>query len=136
MADDVFLSRLIETGGKWPLPGLRVLVFAWGHTIEGTIVSGKEYDNGLAAAIDKAMAPMSAGDTGARAGLEKDRDGLKATAVSDSAKGHASHLFLKSVSVDGDKDLDRLRIPLASVVGYALLEQVKEKAVNDGFLRR
>jgi hypothetical protein len=136
MADDVVLTRLIETGTKWPALGLRVMVFAWGHTIEGTIIPGKEYDEGVAAAIDKAMAPSVALEGAARNGVEKDRDALKAAATSEGAKGHASWLFLKSVSVDGDKNLDRLRIPVGAVVGYALLEQLKEKAVNDGFLRR
>jgi hypothetical protein len=136
MADDVVLTRLIETGTKWPALGLRVMVFAWGHTIEGTIIPGKEYDEGVGAAIDKAMAASAALEGSARNGVEKDRDALKAAASSDGAKGHASWLFLKSVSVDGDKNLDRLRIPVGAVVGYALLEQLKEKAVNDGFLRR
>jgi hypothetical protein len=136
MADDVVLTRLIETGTKWPALGLRVMVFAWGHTIEGTIIPGKEYDEGVAAAIDKAMAPSAALDGSARHGVEKDRDALNAASSSDGAKGQASWLFLKSVSVDGDKNLDRLRIPVGAVVGYALLEQLKEKAVNDGFLRR
>jgi len=136
MADDVVLTRLIETGTKWPTLGLRVMVFAWGHTIEGTIIPGKEYDEGVAAAIDKAMAPSAALEASARNSVEKDRDALKAAASSDGAKGQASWLFLKSVSVDGDKNLDRLRIPIGAVVGYALLEQLKEKAVNDGFLRR
>jgi hypothetical protein len=136
MAEDVVLGKLIEAGTKWPAVGLRIMVFAWGHTIEGTIIPGKEYDEGVAAAIDKAMAPPASLDTAARSGVEKDRDALKAAANSDGAKGHASYLFLKSVSVDGDKNLDRLRIPLGAVVGYALLEQLKEKAVNDGFLRR
>lgn len=136
MADDVVLTRLIETSTKWPALGLRIMVFAWGHTIEGTIISGKEYDEGVAAAIDKAMAPSAALEGAARNGVEKDRDALKAAASSDGAKGHVSHVFLKSVSVDGDKNLDRLRIPLGAVVGYAVLEQLKEKAVNDGFLRR
>jgi hypothetical protein len=136
MADDVVLTRLIETGTKWPALGLRVMVFAWGHTIEGTVIPGKEYDEGLAAAIDKAMAPSAALEGSARNGVEKDRDALKAAASSDGAKAQAPWLFLKSVSVDGDKNLDRLRIPVSAVVGYALLEQLKEKAVNDGFLRR
>lgn len=136
MAEDVVLSRLIETGMRWPALGLRIMVFAWGHTIEGTIIPGKEYDEGVAAAIDKAMAPSAALEAPARKGVEKDRDALKAAASTDDAKGNASHLFLKSVSVDGDKNLDRLRIPVGAVVGYALLEQLKEKAVNDGFLRR
>jgi hypothetical protein len=136
MADDVVLTRLIETGVKWPAQGLRIMVFAWGHTIEGTIIPGKEYDEGVAAAIDKAMTPAAALEGAARNGVEKDRDALKTAASGDGAKGHASYLFLKSVSVDGDKNLDRLRIPVAAVVGYALLEQLKEKAVNDGFLRR
>jgi hypothetical protein len=136
MAEDVVLSRLIETGIKWPALGLRIMVFAWGHTIEGTIIPGKEYDEGVAAAIDKATSPSVALDATAARGVEKDRDALKAAASSDGAKGHASYLFLKSVSVDGDKNLDRLRIPVAAVDGYALLEQLKEKAVNDGFLRR
>jgi hypothetical protein len=136
MAEDVVLGKLIEAGTKWPAVGLRIMVFAWGHTIEGTIISGKEYDEGVAVAIDKAMSPSPSVEASARNGLEKDRDALKATANSDGAKGHASYLFLKSVSVDGDKNLDRLRIPLGAVVGYALLEQLKEKAVNDGFLRR
>jgi hypothetical protein len=136
MAEDVVLSKLIETGTKWPAQGLRVMVFAWGHTIEGTIIPGKEYEEGVIEAIDKAMAPSAALETAARNGVEKDRDALKAAATSDGAKGHASYLFLKSVSVDGDKNLDRLRIPVGAVVGYALLEQLKEKAVNDGFLRR
>jgi hypothetical protein len=136
MADDVVLTRLIETGAKWPAQGLRIMVFAWGHTIEGTIIPGKEYDEGVAAAIDKAMTPAAALEGAARNGVEKDRDALKTAASDDGAKGHASYLFLKSVSVDGDKNLDRLRIPVAAVVGYALLEQLKEKAVNDGFLRR
>jgi hypothetical protein len=136
MADDVVLTRLIETGAKWPAQGLRIMVFAWGHTIEGTIIPGKEYDEGVAAAIDKAMTPAAALEGAARNGVEKDRDALKTAASGDGAKGHASYLFLKSVSVDGDKNLDRLRIPVAAVVGYALLEQLKEKAVNDGFLRR
>jgi hypothetical protein len=136
MADDVVLTRLIETGAKWPAQGLRIMVFAWGHTIEGTIIPGNEYDEGVATAIDKAMAPSSALEGAARNGVEKDRDGLKAAASSDGAKGQASYLFLKAVSVDGDKNLDRLRIPVGAVVGYALLEQLKEKAVNDGFLRR
>ena len=136
MAEDVVLSRLIETGIKWPALGLRIMVFAWGHTIEGTIIPGKEYDEGVAAAIDKAMSPSPPLEGSARSGVEKDRDALRAAASSDGAKGHASYLFLKSVSVDGDKNLDRLRIPVGAVVGYALLEQLKEKAVNDGFLRR
>lgn len=136
MADDVVLSRLIEIGTKWPLLGPRIMVFAWGHTIEGTITSGKDYDDGIAAVIDKALAPSPSLDAGARAGLEKDRDALKAAASGDGAKGQGSHLFLKSVSVDGDKNLERLRIPLSAVAGYALLERLKEKAVNDGFLRR
>jgi hypothetical protein len=136
MADDVVLTRLIETGTKWPALGLRVMVFAWGHTIEGTIIPGKEYDEGVAAAIDKAMGPSAALEAAAQKSVEKDRDALKAAASSDGAKGQASWLFLKSVSVDGDKNLDRLRIPVGAVVGYALLEQLKEKAVNDGFLRR
>jgi hypothetical protein len=136
MADDVVLTRLIETGTKWPALGLRVMVFAWGHTIEGTIIPGKEYDEGVAAAIDKAMAPPAALEGSARNGVDKDRDALKAAASSDGPKGQAPWLFLKSVSVDGDKNLDRLRIPVGAVVGYALLEQLKEKAVNDGFLRR
>jgi hypothetical protein len=136
MADDVVLTRLIETGTKWPALGLRVMVFAWGHTIEGTIIPGKEYDEGVAAAIDKAMAPSAALEAAAQKSVEKDRDALKAAASTDGAKGQASWLFLKSVSVDGDKNLDRLRIPVGAVVGYALLEQLKEKAVNDGFLRR
>jgi hypothetical protein len=136
MADDVVLTRLIETGTKWPALGLRVMVFAWGHTIEGTIIPGKEYDEGVAAAIDKAMAPSAALEGSARNGVDKDRDALKAAASSDGPKGQAPWLFLKAVSVDGDKNLDRLRIPVGAVVGYALLEQLKEKAVNDGFLRR
>ncbi len=136
MADDVVLTRLIELGTKWPLLGPRIMVFAWGHTIEGTITSGKEYDEGMATVIDKAIAPSPALDSGARAGLEKDRDALKAAANGEGAKGQGSHLFLKAVSVDGDKNLVRLRIPLSAVVGYALLEPLKEKAVNDGFLRR
>jgi hypothetical protein len=136
MADDVVLTRLIETGTKWPALGLRVMVFAWGHTIEGTIIPGKEYDEGVAAAIDKAMAPSAALEGSARNSVDKDRDALKAAASSDGPKGQAPWLFLKSVSVDGDKNLDRLRIPVGAVVGYALLEQLKEKAVNDGFLRR
>lgn len=136
MAEDVVLSKLIETGTKWPAQGLRVMVFAWGHTIEGTIIPGKEYDEGVAAAIDKAMSPSPSLESSSRSGVEKDRDALKAAATSDGVKGHASYLFLKSVSVDGDKNLDRLRIPVGAVVGYALLEQLKEKAVNDGFLRR
>jgi hypothetical protein len=136
MADDVVLTRLIETGAKWPAQGLRIMVFAWGHTIEGTIIPGKEYDEGVAAAIDKAMAPSAALEGSARNGVDKDRDALKAAASSDGPKGQAPWLFLKSVSVDGDKNLDRLRIPVGAVVGYALLEQLKEKAVNDGFLRR
>jgi hypothetical protein len=136
MADDIVLSRLIETGTKWPLLGLRIMIFAWGHTIEGTITSGKEYDEGVSGAIDKAMTPPAGGDNAARTGVEKDRDALKAAASSEGAKSQASNVFLKSVSVDGDKNLDRLKIPLSAVVGYALLEQLKEKAVNDGFLRR
>lgn len=136
MAEDVVLSRLIETGTKWPALGLRIMVFAWGHTIEGTIIPGTEYDEGVEGAIDKAMALTAALEAPARKGAEKDRDALKAAASSDGPKGHASYLFLKSVSVDGDKNLDRLRIPIGAVVGYALLEQLKEKAVNDGFLRR
>lgn len=136
MADDVVLTRLIETGTKWPALGLRVMVFAWGHTIEGTIIPGKEYDEGVAAAIDKAMSPSPALEAATARGVEKDRDALKSAASSDGAKGHATCLFLKSVSVDGDKNLDRLRIPLGAVVGHALLEQLKEKAINDGFLRR
>jgi hypothetical protein len=136
MADDVVLTRLIETGTKWPALGLRVMVFAWGHTIEGTIIPGKEYDEGVAAAIDKAMAPSAALEGSARNGVDKDRDALKAAASSDGPKGQTPWLFLKAVSVDGDKNLDRLRIPVGAVVGYALLEQLKEKAVNDGFLRR
>jgi len=136
MADDVVLGKLIETGTKWPALGFRIMVFAWGHTIEGTIISGKEYDEGVAAAIDKAMAPSPALEGAARNGVEKDRDALKATTNSDGAKSQTSYLFLKAVSVDGDKNLDRLRIPVGAVVGYALLEQLKEKAVNDGFLRR
>jgi len=136
MADDVVLGKLIETGTKWPALGLRIMVFAWGHTIEGTIIPGKEYDEGVAAAIDKAIAPSAAFEGAARNGVEKDRETLKAAASSDGAKGHASYLFLKSVSVDGDKNLDLLRIPVGAVVGYAVLEQLKEKAVNDGFLRR
>jgi len=136
MPDDVVLTRLIETGTKWPALGLRIMVFAWGHTIEGTIIPGKEYDEGVGAAIDKAMAPSAPLEGTARNGVEKDRDALKAAASSEGAKSNASHIFLKSVSVDGDKNLDRLRIPVGAVVGYALLEQLKEKAVNDGFLRR
>ena len=136
MPEDVVLSRLIETGSKWPALGLRIMVFAWGHTIEGTIIPGKEYDEGVAAAIDKAMTPSTAAEVAGRNSVEKDRDALKAAASSEGAKGHASYLFLKAVSVDGDKNLDRLRIPVGGVVGYALLEQLKEKAVNDGFLRR
>lgn len=136
MADDVVLSKLIETGARWPALGLRVMVFAWGHTIEGTIIPGKEYDEGVAAAIDKAMSPSPPLEAASARGVEKDRDALKAAATSDGAKGQAAYLFLKSVSVDGDKNLDRLRIPIGAVVGYASLEQLKEKAVNDGFLRR
>jgi len=136
MADDVVLAKLIETGTKWPALGLRVMVFAWGHTIEGTITSGKEYDEGVTAAIDKAIAPSPSVEAAARTGMEKDRSALKASASSEGAKAHASHIFLKSVSVDGDKNLDRLRIPFPAVDGYALLEQLKEKAINDGFLRR
>lgn len=136
MADDVVLSELIETAGKWPACGLRVMIFAWGHTIEGTIISAKEYDAGMAAAIDKALTSSPALDAGARAGIDKDRDALKTAASRDGAKVNASHVLLKLVSVDGDKNLDLLRIPLAAVDGYALLEQLKEKAVNDGFLRR
>jgi hypothetical protein len=136
MADDVVLSRLIETATKWPALGLRIMVFAWGHTIEGTITSGKEYDEGVGAAIDKAMSPSSTVEPSARAGTEKDRNALKAAATSESTKTHSSYLFLKEVSVDGDKNLDRLRIPLSAVDGHAVLEPLKEKAVNDGFLRR
>jgi hypothetical protein len=136
MADDGVLSRLIETGTKWPALGLRVMVFAWGHTIEGTITSSNEYDEGVGAAIDKAMSPSGTVETAARAGMEKDRNALKAAATSESTKTQASYLFLKSVSVDGDKNLDRLRIPLSAIDGHALLEQLKEKAINDGFLRR
>ncbi len=137
MADDVVLAKLIETGTKWPALGLRVMVFAWGHTIEGTITSGKEYDEGVTAAIDKAMSsPLARGEAAAQAGMEKDRSALKAAATGEGSKTQASYLFLKSVSVDGDKNLDRLRIPLSAVDGYALLEQLKEKAINDGFLRR
>jgi hypothetical protein len=136
MPDDILLTRLIDTGSKWPAVGLRIMVFAWGHTIEGTIIPGKEYDEGVAAAIDKTLAPSADLEAVARNGVEKDRDALKVAATSDGAKAHASYVFLKSVSVDGDKNLDRLRIPVAAVVGYALLEPLKEKAVNDGFLRR
>jgi hypothetical protein len=136
MADDVVLSRLIETATKWPALGLRIMVFAWGHTIEGTITSGKEYDEGVATAIDKAISPSATVEAAARAGMEKDRSALKTAASGEGAKTQGSFLFLKSVSVDGDKNLDRLRIPASAVDGYALLEQLKEKAINDGFLRR
>jgi hypothetical protein len=112
------------------------MVFVWGHTIEGTIIPGKEYDEGVAATIDKAMAPSAALEGAARNGVEKDREALKVAATGDGPKAHSSYLFLKSVSVDGDKNLDRLRIPVGAVVGYAVLEPLKEKAVNDGFLRR
>ncbi|MEO8909234.1 MAG: hypothetical protein ABI408_03280 [Gemmatimonadaceae bacterium] len=136
MAEDVVLSRLIETGTKWPLLGLRIIVFAWGHTIEGTITSSKDYDGELASAIDKAIVSPPAADVADRSALDRARDALKALATEEGAKGREPLIFLKSVSVDGDKNLDRLRIPVSAVVGYSLLEKEKEKIVNDGFLRR
>lgn len=118
---DPTLSKIIATGTTFNRLKFRILVVAWGRTIEGTVITADEYAEGLAKSLTAAMSgaqqsAVAVQIEAARKEIVQSIDGERTDRLRD--------LHLAAVTIDGRSGtVERIRIPLSDIVTYAFLSK-------------